>query len=157
MKRLLSTVAIGSLLAACANTPPTHPTPQAAPSSPPGPGTVVQQPESASGFTPKPGWATAKFAVAAANPVATEAGYQTLKAGGSAVDGSLMDAEPPPVPAATVPGPAGDPAAALPERAPAADAASALDDLPRGDAPPAAPAAAPEAPAAAATPAPAAP
>ena len=79
------------------------------------------------------------------------------KQSGVASDGSLMDAEPPPVPAATVPGPAGDPAAALPERAPAADAASALDDLPRGDAPPAAPAAAPEAPAAAATPAPAAP
>ena len=89
MKRLLSTVAIGSLLAACANTPPTHPTPQAAPSSPPGPGTVVQQPESASGFTPKPGWATAKFAVAAANPLATEAGYQTLKAGGSAIDAAI--------------------------------------------------------------------
>lgn len=89
MKRLLSTVAIGSLLAACANTPPTNPTPQAAPSSPPGPGTVVQQPESASGFTPKPGWATTKFAVAAANPLATEAGYQILKAGGTAIDAAI--------------------------------------------------------------------
>lgn len=89
MKRLLSTVAIGSLLAACANTPPINPTPQAAPSSAPGPGAVVQQPEGASGFTPKPGWATAKFAVAAANPLATEAGYQILKAGGTAIDAAI--------------------------------------------------------------------
>lgn len=78
MKRLLSTVALASLLAACANTPATRP-----------PGTVVQQPESASGFTPKPGWASAQFAVAAANPLATEAGYQILKAGGTAIDAAI--------------------------------------------------------------------
>ena len=29
----------------------------------------------------KPGWATTQFAVAAANPLATDAGYQVLKAG----------------------------------------------------------------------------
>lgn len=78
MKRLLSTVALASLLAACANTPAPRP-----------PGTVVQQPESASGFTPKPGWASAQFAVAAANPLATEAGYQILKAGGTAIDAAI--------------------------------------------------------------------
>jgi gamma-glutamyltranspeptidase / glutathione hydrolase len=46
-------------------------------------------PEAASGFTAKPGWATKKFAVAAANPLATDAGYQILKAGGSAVDAAI--------------------------------------------------------------------
>ena len=46
-------------------------------------------PEAASGFTKKPGWATKKFAVAAANPLATDAGYQILKAGGSAVDAAV--------------------------------------------------------------------
>jgi gamma-glutamyltranspeptidase / glutathione hydrolase len=46
-------------------------------------------PEAASGFTEKPGWATKKFAVAAANPLATDAGYQILKAGGSAVDAAV--------------------------------------------------------------------
>ncbi|MCF8168327.1 MAG: gamma-glutamyltransferase family protein [Rhodoferax sp.] len=37
----------------------------------------------------KPGWATQRFAVAAANPLATDAGYQVLKAGGSAVDAAI--------------------------------------------------------------------
>ncbi len=46
-------------------------------------------PEAASGFTAKPGWVTKKFAVAAANPLATDAGYQILKAGGSAVDAAV--------------------------------------------------------------------
>jgi gamma-glutamyltranspeptidase/glutathione hydrolase len=46
-------------------------------------------PEAASGYTAKPGWATKKFAVAAANPLATDAGYQILKAGGSAVDAAV--------------------------------------------------------------------
>ncbi|HMS27599.1 MAG TPA: gamma-glutamyltransferase [Burkholderiaceae bacterium] len=46
-------------------------------------------PESASGYTNKPGWVTKKFAVAAANPLATDAGYQILKAGGSAVDAAI--------------------------------------------------------------------
>lgn len=47
------------------------------------------QPEAASGLTAKPGWATRKFAVAAANPLATDAGYQVLKAGGSAIDAAI--------------------------------------------------------------------
>ena len=46
-------------------------------------------PEAASGYTEKPGWATKRFAVAAANPLATDAGYQILKAGGSAVDAAV--------------------------------------------------------------------
>ena len=46
-------------------------------------------PEGASGYTAKPGWAASRFAVAAANPLATEAGFQVLKAGGSAVDAAV--------------------------------------------------------------------
>ncbi len=47
---------------------------------------IPELPESASGYQAKPGWALQHFAVAAANPLATDAGYQVLKAGGSAVD-----------------------------------------------------------------------
>jgi len=46
-------------------------------------------PEAASGYVAKPGWFSKKFAVAAANPLATDAGYQILKAGGSAVDAAI--------------------------------------------------------------------
>jgi len=73
----LRAVALATLLAGCAS----------------GPGqfsyTVPDQPEGASGYAEKPGWATRKFAVAAANPLATDAGYQVLKAGGSAVDAAI--------------------------------------------------------------------
>jgi gamma-glutamyltranspeptidase / glutathione hydrolase len=78
--RFLSTIAVASLLAACA-------TSTQAPSD--FSYTPFQQPEGASGITDKPGWATKKFAVAAANPLATDAGYQILKAGGSAVDAAI--------------------------------------------------------------------
>ena len=50
---------------------------------------VPAQPEGTSGYTEKPGWANASFAVAAANPLATDAGYQVLKAGGSAIDAAI--------------------------------------------------------------------
>ncbi|QTF94248.1 MAG: gamma-glutamyltransferase [Halomonas sp. BM-2019] len=46
-------------------------------------------PEVASEIEEKPGWATERFAVAAANPLATDAGYQVLRAGGSAVDAAI--------------------------------------------------------------------
>jgi gamma-glutamyltranspeptidase/glutathione hydrolase len=68
---------VAGLLAACAGVP-----------SAPGPG-AAEQPELASGFTAKPGWATKQFAVAAANPLATDAGYEVLRAGGSAVDAAI--------------------------------------------------------------------
>lgn len=74
---VLSMLAAASLLAACASAPSNFTY------------TVPQQPEAASGLTAKPGWATTKFAVAAANPLATDAGYQVLKAGGSAIDAAI--------------------------------------------------------------------
>ncbi len=55
----------------------------------PSPATGRDQPESASGYSEKQGWSTRHFAVAAANPLAVEAGYQALKAGGSAVDAAI--------------------------------------------------------------------
>ena len=70
------------LLAACSAAGPIGPSTRPVSSMP-------AQPEGSSGFTPKPGWATTKFAVAAANPLATHAGYQILKAGGSAVDAAI--------------------------------------------------------------------
>ncbi|HVE54535.1 MAG TPA: gamma-glutamyltransferase [Ramlibacter sp.] len=75
---VLSWLAAASLLAACASTPSSNFS-----------YTVPDQPEAASGTTAKPGWATTKFAVAAANPLATDAGYQVLKAGGSAIDAAI--------------------------------------------------------------------
>ena len=50
---------------------------------------IPAQPEASSGYTEKPGWVTEKFAVAAANPLATDAGFQVLQAGGSAVDAAI--------------------------------------------------------------------
>jgi len=47
------------------------------------------QPEAASGRSAKPGWAFARQAVAAANPLATDAGHQVLRAGGSALDAAI--------------------------------------------------------------------
>ncbi len=51
--------------------------------------TIPQLPEGASGSTAKPGWSAQRFMVAAANPLATDAGHQVLKAGGSAVDAAI--------------------------------------------------------------------
>lgn len=51
--------------------------------------TIPEQPELPSGYDPKPGWELSTFAVATANPLATDAGYQVLKAGGSAVDAAI--------------------------------------------------------------------
>ncbi len=50
---------------------------------------VLQQPEGPSGYASKQGVATTQFAVAAANPLATQAGYSILKVGGSAVDAAI--------------------------------------------------------------------
>ena len=50
---------------------------------------IPPAPEASSGYSAKPGWAFQRFAVAAANPLATEAGYEILKAGGSAMDAAV--------------------------------------------------------------------
>lgn len=76
-KKTLSALALAAWLAACASTPP------------PFSYSVPDQPEGSSGYSEKPGWATRRFSVAAANPLATDAGYQILKAGGSAVDAAI--------------------------------------------------------------------
>ncbi|MBA4263850.1 MAG: gamma-glutamyltransferase [Comamonadaceae bacterium] len=47
------------------------------------------QPEGASAITAKPGWVHQRHAVAAANPLAAEAGAGILRAGGSAVDAAI--------------------------------------------------------------------
>ena len=50
---------------------------------------VPEQPEAATGMANKPGWAFARQAVAAANPLAADAGLQVLRAGGSALDAAI--------------------------------------------------------------------
>ncbi|MDC8757584.1 gamma-glutamyltransferase [Janthinobacterium fluminis] len=46
-------------------------------------------PEIASGYANKTGWAAKKFMVAAANPLAADAGYQMLRRGGAAIDAAI--------------------------------------------------------------------
>ena len=80
---VLGVVVSAALLSACSmpapsaqkSTTPTSPAPS--------------QPEASSGWTEKPGWSANKFAVAAANPLATEAGYRILQAGGTAIDAAI--------------------------------------------------------------------
>lgn len=75
-RRLLVALALSALLSACSTAPAFVYAPPA-------------HPEAASGLTEKTGWTTQRFAVAAANPLATDAGYQILKAGGSALDAAV--------------------------------------------------------------------
>ena len=75
-----------TLLSACASGP-TSPTPaNALRYSVPD---FAAQPEGASGSSAKPGWAFSRQAVATANPLATDAGHQVLRAGGSALDAAI--------------------------------------------------------------------
>ena len=82
MKRLTSSLALVFILTACSS-------PGTAPDNFSYTAPAQTQPEGASGYTAKPGWATTRFSVAAANPLATDAGYQILKAGGSALDAAV--------------------------------------------------------------------
>ena len=50
---------------------------------------IPEQPEAASGHTDKPGWTYSRQAVASANPLATDAGLQLLRGGGSALDAAI--------------------------------------------------------------------
>ncbi len=50
---------------------------------------LQRAPEIATGYTEKAGATASKYMVAAANPLATDAGYQMLRQGGSAVDAAI--------------------------------------------------------------------
>jgi gamma-glutamyltranspeptidase/glutathione hydrolase len=50
---------------------------------------LQQAPEAATGYTEKSGWTARKYMVAAANPLAVQAGYEMLKKGGSAIDAGI--------------------------------------------------------------------
>ena len=85
VKAGILSIAIAALFTAgCASTPVSQPAASSA-SMPIG----TQAPERASGYTEKPGWTAKKYLVAAANPRATDAGYQVLRAGGTAVDAAI--------------------------------------------------------------------
>ena len=49
----------------------------------------IHQPEGVSGHSPQPGWRGDRFAVATANPLASEAGAAMLRAGGAAIDAAI--------------------------------------------------------------------
>ena len=82
LKRGAVLAVVLALLAACAVPPGGWTSPSAVSGAP-------LQPEIATGFTRKADVVTQKFAVAAANPLATQAGFEMLKAGGSAVDAAI--------------------------------------------------------------------
>src|SRR5437868_7071969 len=83
---LASRLAALLLATACTTAPPVQqPAPAPAAPTPPATTSLPPAPEGASGWTDKPGWTAKTFMVAAANPLATKAGYEILRAGGSAV------------------------------------------------------------------------
>jgi gamma-glutamyltranspeptidase / glutathione hydrolase len=75
-------LAMLALLSACTTQPPANALRYSVPD-------LAVQPEAASGRSVKPGWAFTRQAVAAANPLATDAGHQVLRAGGSALDAAI--------------------------------------------------------------------
>jgi gamma-glutamyltranspeptidase/glutathione hydrolase len=77
--RLIALLSAGLLAACTVNGRPPSESAQSAPT----------QPERASGYSAKAGWNGKRFAVAAANPLATAAGFEVLQAGGSAVDAAI--------------------------------------------------------------------
>jgi gamma-glutamyltranspeptidase/glutathione hydrolase len=73
---LATSLTIAALLSACGHLPAE---PEAGASAP----------EGGSGWSEKPGWATQDFAVASGHPLATQAGYDMLRAGGTAIDAAI--------------------------------------------------------------------
>ena len=91
-------LAVVAVLGAACTTPPAQapsavstPVPGAAPAARPSAAAAATpvMPELASGWTPKPGWSARRFMVAAANPLATDAGYRILREGGNALDAAI--------------------------------------------------------------------
>jgi gamma-glutamyltranspeptidase / glutathione hydrolase len=83
MKALLPlSLAMLALLSACTTQLPANALRYSVPD-------LAVQPEATSGRSVKPGWAFTRQAVAAANPLATDAGHQVLRAGGSALDAAI--------------------------------------------------------------------
>ena len=81
----LGWAAVAAVFAAAALAPLGAPWAQGAP----GPAAAPLLPEGASGSLGKPGWSARRYMVAAANPLATDAGYRILQAGGTAVDAAV--------------------------------------------------------------------
>ncbi|MFT3955098.1 MAG: gamma-glutamyltransferase family protein [Piscinibacter sp.] len=73
----VATLALGIALAGCAGQAPTRPA------------ALPDGPEAGSGFVAKPGWSARRQMVAAAHPLAAQAGLQMLREGGSAVDAAI--------------------------------------------------------------------
>jgi len=85
MKSKLSVLALGGALAASAALAAFHPVAAFAQDA----SALQRAPEAASGYADKAGWTARKYMVAAANPLAVEAGYAMLKAGGTAIDAAI--------------------------------------------------------------------
>jgi gamma-glutamyltranspeptidase/glutathione hydrolase len=83
INRFCTLACLLALLAGCAAPSTTSTTPAVALPAP------AAQPEGGSGLHTHAGWATQHFAVAAADARAAQAGYQMIKAGGSAVDAAI--------------------------------------------------------------------
>ena len=81
-KNLPLSLTLLALLSACSTPPPANALRYSVPDH-------ATQSEAASGNTSKAGWAYSRQAVAAANPLATDAGHQVLRAGGSALDAAI--------------------------------------------------------------------
>lgn len=78
LRTLALAAALTSALTAHAQVATTRPT-----------ATTQDAPEVATAYQEKAGWAAKKYMVAAANPLAVDAGYQMLKKGGSAIDAAI--------------------------------------------------------------------
>ncbi len=84
VKKLRWMMLVLPILVACTSAPPA---PNVA--SKGTPKVEMHAPEGASGYLSKAGWIAKKYQIAAAHPLATEAGYRILREGGSVVDAAI--------------------------------------------------------------------